>query len=64
MSSISETRWGRRRLAEETSAQRRIIDAQLAEGLDDIRNERVSRRFDTADEMLDALKEKSSIEGA
>lgn len=43
-------------LADETPAQRRIIDAQLAEGLEDIRRGRVSRRFDTVDEMLASLK--------
>jgi bifunctional DNA-binding transcriptional regulator/antitoxin component of YhaV-PrlF toxin-antitoxin module len=37
---------------EETPVQRKIIDAQLAEGLDDIREGRVSKRFDTVDEML------------
>ena len=41
---------------EETPEQRRIIDAQLAEGLEDIRKGRVSRRFDTVDEMLASLK--------
>ena len=42
--------------AEETPEQRRIINAQLAEGLEDIRRGRVSRRFDTVDEMLTSLK--------
>jgi hypothetical protein len=41
---------------EYTPEQRRIIDAQLAEGLDDIRKGRVSRRFDTLDEMLASMK--------
>jgi len=41
---------------EYTPEQRRIIDAQLAEGLDDIRKGRVSRRFDTVDEMLASMK--------
>ncbi len=41
---------------EETPEQRKIIDAQLAEGLDDIREGRVSKRFDTVDEMLASLK--------
>ncbi len=41
---------------EETPVQRKIIDAQLAEGLDDIREGRVSKRFDTVDEMLVSLK--------
>jgi hypothetical protein len=31
-------------------------DAQLAEGLDDIRKGRVSPKFDTVDEMLASLK--------
>ncbi len=45
-----------------TPEQRRLIDAQLAEGLDDIRRGRVSRRFDTVDEMLASLKTgKSSL---
>jgi len=39
-----------------TPAQRRIIDAQIAEGLDDIRRGRVSPRFGTVDEMLASLK--------
>lgn len=43
---------------EYTPAQRRIIDAQLAEGLDDIRKGRVSPKFDTVDEMLASLKSK------
>ena len=43
-------------LAAETSSQRRIIDVQLAEGLDDIRKGRVSRRFDSVEEMLKSLK--------
>jgi bifunctional DNA-binding transcriptional regulator/antitoxin component of YhaV-PrlF toxin-antitoxin module len=41
---------------EETPEQRKIIDAQLALGLDDIRKGRVSRRFDTVEEMLASLK--------
>ncbi|SRR5258708_33917729 len=41
---------------EYTPEQRRITDAQLAEGLEDIRKGRVSRRFDTVDEMLASLK--------
>ena len=41
---------------EYTPAQRRIIDVQLAEGLEDIRQGRVSRRFDTVDEMLASMK--------
>jgi bifunctional DNA-binding transcriptional regulator/antitoxin component of YhaV-PrlF toxin-antitoxin module len=39
-----------------TPAQRRFIDAQIAEGLDDIRKGRVSPRFETVDEMLAFLK--------
>jgi len=41
-----------------TPAQRRIIDAQLAEGLDDIAKGRVSPKFATVDEMLASLKSK------
>lgn len=41
---------------EETPEQRKVIDAQLAEGLEDIREGRVSKRFDTVDEMLASLK--------
>ena len=41
---------------EYTPEQRRIVDAQLADGLEDIRQGRVSRRFDTVDEMLTSLK--------
>jgi hypothetical protein len=41
---------------EETPEQRRIIDAQLAEGLDDIHKGRVSARFDTVNQMLASLK--------
>jgi len=41
---------------EYTAQQRRFIDAQLAEGLEDIRKGRVSRRFDTVDEMLASMK--------
>ena len=43
---------------EETPEQRRLINAQLAEGLEDIRKGRVSRRFDTVGEMLASLKGK------
>jgi bifunctional DNA-binding transcriptional regulator/antitoxin component of YhaV-PrlF toxin-antitoxin module len=39
-----------------TPAQRRLIDGQIAEGLDDIRKGRVSPRFETVDEMLASLK--------
>jgi AbrB family looped-hinge helix DNA binding protein len=45
---------------DDTPAQRRIIDAQIAEGLDDIRKGRVSPRFGTVDEMLASLKGKSA----
>lgn len=41
---------------EYTPEQRKILDAQLAEGLDDIRKGRVSSKFDTVDEMLASLK--------
>ena len=41
---------------EYTPEQRRLIDAQLAEGLEDIRNGRVSPIFNTVDEMLASLK--------
>ncbi len=41
---------------EYTPEQRKIIDAQIAEGLDDLRKGRVSRRFDTVDKMLASLK--------
>jgi hypothetical protein len=41
---------------EYTQAQRRIVDAQVAEGLSDIREGRVSRRFETVDEMLISIK--------
>ena len=43
---------------EYTPQQRRVIDAQLAEGLDDIRKGRVSPKFNTVDEMLASLKAK------
>lgn len=39
-----------------TPEQRKVIDAQLAEGLEDIRKGRVSPKFDTVDEMLASLK--------
>jgi bifunctional DNA-binding transcriptional regulator/antitoxin component of YhaV-PrlF toxin-antitoxin module len=41
---------------EYTPEQRAIVDARLAEGLDDIRKGRVSPKFDTVDEMLASLK--------
>lgn len=41
---------------EYTPAQRRRLDAQLAEGLDDIAKGRVSPRFNTVDEMLASMK--------
>lgn len=40
----------------ETPEQRRIINSQLAEGLEDIRNGRISRPFNTVEEMLASLK--------
>jgi bifunctional DNA-binding transcriptional regulator/antitoxin component of YhaV-PrlF toxin-antitoxin module len=40
----------------ETPEQRRIIDAQLVEGLEDFRRGRVSARFDTVEDMLESLK--------
>lgn len=42
--------------ADYTPAHRRIVDAQLAEGLADIRKGRVSPKFNTVDEMLASLK--------
>jgi bifunctional DNA-binding transcriptional regulator/antitoxin component of YhaV-PrlF toxin-antitoxin module len=45
---------------EYTPEQRKILDAQLAEGLDDIRKGRVSPKFDTVDEMLASLKTPTS----
>jgi len=44
---------------EETSEQRKVIDAQLAEGLEDIREGRVSKRFDTVEEMLASLRNRT-----
>jgi AbrB family looped-hinge helix DNA binding protein len=41
---------------EYTSAQRRIIDAQLAEGLEDIRKGRTYGPFNTAEEMIASMK--------
>ncbi len=41
---------------EYTPEQRRIVDAQLAEGLDDIAKGRVSPRFHTVNEMLASMK--------
>ena len=41
---------------EYTPAQRKIIDAQLAEAWDDVRKGRVSPKFDSVDEMLASLK--------
>jgi bifunctional DNA-binding transcriptional regulator/antitoxin component of YhaV-PrlF toxin-antitoxin module len=41
---------------EYTPKQRRIIDAQLAEGLEDIAKGQVSPRFNTVDEMLASMK--------
>jgi bifunctional DNA-binding transcriptional regulator/antitoxin component of YhaV-PrlF toxin-antitoxin module len=45
---------------EYTPEQRRQLDAQLAEGLEDIRKGRVSPKFDTAEEMLASLKVKAA----
>ena len=45
--------------SDETPEQRRIIDAQVAEGLEDIREGRVSPPFDTVEEMLVSLKSSS-----
>ncbi len=42
-----------------TPAQRHAIDAQLAEAADDVRKGRVSRKFETVEEMLVSLKAKS-----
>ena len=52
-----------RTASDETPEQRRVIDAQLAEGLEDIRKGRVSRAFDTAEEMLASLKGSSPKRG-
>ena len=41
---------------EYTPKQRAIVDAQLAEGLEDIRMGRVSPKFNTVDEMLKSMK--------
>jgi bifunctional DNA-binding transcriptional regulator/antitoxin component of YhaV-PrlF toxin-antitoxin module len=41
---------------EYTPEQRAIVDAQLAEGLEDIRKGRLSPKFDTVDQMLASLK--------
>ena len=41
---------------EYTPEQRRIVDAQLAEGLDDIAKGRVSPRFHTVNEMLASMR--------
>jgi len=40
----------------DTPKQRRIIDVQLAEGLEDTRSGRVSKEFETVEEMLASLK--------
>jgi predicted transcriptional regulator len=44
------------RLAEYTPAQRRFIDARIAEGLEDFRNGRFYGPFETADEAIASLK--------
>ena len=41
---------------EYTPEQRRIVDAQIAKGLEDIRKGRISARFDTVEQMLASLK--------
>jgi len=41
---------------DDSPEQRRLVEAQLAEGLEDIRKGRVSKKFDTVDEMLVSLK--------
>jgi hypothetical protein len=41
---------------EYTARQRKILDAQLAEGLEDIRKGRVSPEYNTVDEMVASLK--------
>ena len=41
---------------EYTPEQRRIVDVQVAKGLEDIRKGHVSRSFDTVDQMLISLK--------
>lgn len=46
---------------EYTPEQRKLLNAQLAEGLEDIRKGRVSRKFDTVDEMLASLKAVHSL---
>jgi hypothetical protein len=40
----------------ETPEQRQVIDAQLADGIEDIRSGRVSPIFDTVEELLASLK--------
>ena len=47
-----------------TPAQRRVIDAKLAEGLEDIAKGRVSPKFSTVDEMLASLKSKGTRKAA
>jgi AbrB family looped-hinge helix DNA binding protein len=45
---------------EYTPAQRRVIDAELAEGLADIKAGRVSKAFDTAEEFIADLHKSSA----
>lgn len=45
---------------EYTPAQRKVIDAELAEGLADIKAGRVSRAFDTAEEFIADLHKASA----
>ena len=40
----------------EVPEQRRVIDARLSDGLEDIRRGRVSKQFETVEEMLASLK--------
>ena len=49
-----------RTASDETPQQRRIIGAQIEDGLEDIRKRRISRPFDTVEEMLKSLKGFSS----
>jgi hypothetical protein len=45
-----------RLIMDETPEQRKVIDAQVADGLAEIREGRVSKRFDTVGKMLESLK--------
>lgn len=46
---------------EYTPRQRAIVDAQLAEGLEDLQKGRVSPRFETVDKMLASLKRRKTV---